>query len=291
MEETTEQPASTESVPTPAEGETRQYADTSTSPEDGLLDASTEPETENEDDDGEEIDYDGEKYKIPKVLKDAFLRQQDYTQKTQLVAEQRREIEVQAQQVQHQAELQRQHVAEYAEAYTLDAQLKQYQQIDWQNLIDTDPVQAMKLDRQMRELQQRRDDVVASVTQKQNQQAIQTQQETAKRMNEGRALLEREIKGWSPEVAKELTAYGQTIGFTKEELAQVNNPRAVMLLHKAWQFDQLMKKQATPKAKPETQEKPITRITASKGTAVKSPSQMTDKEFAQWRQKQIKNRT
>ena len=56
------------------------------------------------------------------------------------------------------------------------------------------------------------------------------------------------------------------------------------------QFDQLMKKSAAQKEKPVPQEKPVTRITASKGTATKSPSQMTDREFAKWRQTQIKNR-
>lgn len=264
--------------------------DTSTSPEDDQTD-STDPASllEAETDD-EEIDYDGEKFKVPKKLKEAFMRQQDYTQKTQTVAEQRKAVEAQEAEIQRKAQLQQQNIAEYAEAYSLDNQLKQYQQIDWQQLIEADPVQAMKLDRQMRELQQRRDQVVTSVTQKQQQQALQMQQETAKRLQEGRAVLEREIKDWSPELGKKLLDYGQSIGFKAEELANVTNPVAVKLLHKAWQFDQLMKKSASEKDKPVPQEKPVTRITASKGTAQKNPSQMTDREFAKWRQSQIAKR-
>jgi len=264
--------------------------DTSTSPEDDQTD-STDPASllEAETDD-EEIDYDGEKFKVPKKLKEAFMRQQDYTQKTQTVAEQRKAVEAQEAEIQRKAQLQQQNIAEYAEAYSLDNQLKQYQQIDWQQLIEADPVQAMKLDRQMRELQQRRDQVVTSVTQKQQQQALQMQQETAKRLQEGRAVLEREIKDWSPELGKKLLDYGQSIGFKAEELANVTNPVAVKLLHKAWQFDQLMKKSASEKDKPVPQEKPVTRITASKGAAQKHPSQMTDREFAKWRQSQIAKR-
>lgn len=264
--------------------------DTSTSPEDDQTD-STDPASllEAETDD-EEIDYDGEKFKVPKKLKEAFMRQQDYTQKTQTVAEQRKAVEAQEAEIQRKAQLQQQNIAEYAEAYSLDNQLKQYQQIDWQQLIEADPVQAMKLDRQMRELQQRRDQVVAAVTQKQQQQALQMQQETAKRLQEGRAVLEREIKDWSPELGKKLLDYGQSIGFKAEELANVTNPVAVKLLHKAWQFDQLMKKSASEKDKPVPQEKPVTRITASKGAAQKHPSQMTDREFAKWRQSQIAKR-
>ncbi len=241
-------------------------------------------------DEDEEIDYDGEKYKVPKKLKDAFLRQQDYTQKTQTVAEQRREVEARQQQLIAQAQAQQQHLAEYAEAYALDNQLKQFAQLDWNALTDSDPVQALKLDRQYRELQQRRAEIVSSVTQKQQQAYAQMQRENAKRIAEGQAVRAREIKGWSPEMAKELVSSAKELGFQAEELGSINDPRVVKLLHKAWQFDQLIKKQATPKDKPVPQEKPVTRITASKGTVAKDPSKMTDKEFAQWRRRQIAQR-
>lgn len=259
-------------------------------PEVAPEDDSTETEALLPDAEDEEIDYEGEKYKVPKSLKDAFLRQQDYTQKTQAVAERRKAVEARAQQLAQFEQLQRQNIAEYAEAHSLENQLKAYQGINWQSLIDTDPVQAMKLDRQMRELQSRRDQVVASVTQKQQTQQLQMQQEAAKRLQEGRAVLEREIKGWSPEMAQALQAYGREIGFAPEELANVNDPRSVKLLHKAWQFDQLMKKQATPKEKPTPQEKPVTRIAASKSSVAKDPSKMSDAEFAQWRKRQIAQR-
>lgn len=255
------------------------------------LDAEGNPVVQDQaESDDEEIDYEGEKYKVPKVLREAFLRQQDYTQKTQAVAEQRRAIEAQAQEVQRQAQAHQQYIAEYAEAYALDNQLQQFGQINWAELIESDPVQAMKLDRQMRDLQQRRDSVVASVTQKQQQQALHMQQETAKRLQEGRAVLEREISGWSPDLAKQLNTYGQEYGFAPEELAHVSDPRQIKVLHKAWQFDQLMKKQATQKEKPKPQEKPLTRITATKGAATKDPSNMTDAEFAAWRKRQIAQR-
>ena len=262
-----------------------------TSFDSSLIEADSEsPETETtaEDDDSEEVDYEGEKYKLPKKLKDALLRQADYTQKTQQVAEQRKAIEAQAQQVQQHAEMSQRYVAEYAEALSLDKELARYANIDWNQLTDADPVQAMKLDRQMRELQQRRNEVVSSVTQKQQAQAIEQQRISAQRLNEGRAVLEREIKGWTPETAKALSSFGKEQGFTEAELAQVNDPRTVKLLHKAWQYDQLLKAK-TAKPEPVTQERPVTRITASKAT-VKTPDKMTDKEFAQWRHSQIRNR-
>lgn len=269
-----------------------QEASKDTSFDSSLIESDSESqdtETTAEEDDSEEVDYEGEKYKLPKKLKDALLRQQDYTQKTQAVAEQRRALEAQALQVQQHAQLSQQYVAEYAEALSLDKELAQYQNINWNQLMDADPVQAMKLDRQMRELQARRDHVVSSVTQKQQAQQFESQRIAAQRLAEGRAVLEREIKGWTPETAKALASFGKEQGFTEGELAQVNDPRTVKLLHKAWQYDQLMKAK-TAKPEPVTQERPVTRITASKGT-VKTPEKMTDKEFAAWRRAQIRNRT
>lgn len=287
MEQPAEMPESAEVIESADDG--NEPADTSFSPDDPIESESPDSLLEPADDD-EEIEHDGEKYKIPKALKDAFLRQQDYTQKTQSVAEQRKEVEARQIELQQREQVQQQNIAEYAQAFALDEQLKQYAAIDWNALIDSDPVQAMKLDRQMKDLQQRRDAVVASVTEKQRAQQFEQQQATAKQLESGRAVLEREIKGWSPEVAKQLNSYGQEIGFTAQELAQVSNPKAVILLHKAMQFDQLMKKQAATKAPPAPQEKPVTRITASKGTAVKDPSKMSDAEYAEFRRRQIAQR-
>ena len=272
--------------------EITQPADNSTSPDDPIESDSPSESLLDTPDDDEEVDYDGEKYKVPKKLKDAFLRQQDYTQKTQQVAEQRKAVEAQAAEIQRNAQAQQQNIAEYAEAYSLDNQLKQFGQIKWSELIDADPVQAMKLQHQMNELKQRRDQVVASVTQKQQAQALESQRETAKRLQEGRAVLEREIQGWQAgnEIDNALGNYGKDAGIPELSSLVAMVPKIGVVLHKAYQFDQLMKKQAAQKEKPAVQEKPITRISAVKGTATKDPSKMTDKEFAQWRSRQIAQR-
>lgn len=250
-------------------------------------DESSSAEVESDD---EEIDYDGDKFKVPKKLKDAFLRQQDYTQKTQSLAEQRKAVAAQAEQIRQQAELQQQFIADYSEAKAIEKQLAQYKELDWNALMEADPVQAMKIDRQYRELQQHHSEVVGNLAQKQQQQALLMQRENAKRLQEGLEVLKREIKGWSPEMAKNLTDYGQEIGFSAEELANVTNPNAIKLLHKAYQFDQIMKQKTRPQSKPVAQEKPVTRITTNNGRAQKDPSAMNQKEFDAWRKSFIKKR-
>lgn len=46
-------------------------------------------QAEAEAEDAEDIEYEGQTFRVPKVLKDAFLRNADYTQKTQEVAARR----------------------------------------------------------------------------------------------------------------------------------------------------------------------------------------------------------
>jgi hypothetical protein len=54
----------------------------------------------------EEIDFNGEKHRIPKALKGAFLMQADYTRKTQEIAERGRSLEDRETALQHHGRLQ-----------------------------------------------------------------------------------------------------------------------------------------------------------------------------------------
>ena len=246
-----------------------------------------EPEVQVESDD-EEIDYEGEKYKVPKKLKDGFLRQADYTVKTQTLAEERRAFEAAQQQFVQRQQFQSQHIERIAEVKAIDHRLEQFSQLDWNALTDADPVQAMKLDREMRTLQSTRGQHVAAITQAQEHAATQTSQATARSLDEARASLSREITGYgTPELTKALSETAKGLGFKPEELANVNDPRAVKMLHKAYLYDKLV---AEKKAPTPNTVKPITRVSGATATADKSPSAMTDAEFAKWRGRQIAQR-
>lgn len=258
---------------------------------DGDQSDSTEQVDSEEED---EVEIDGRKFALPKSaaekLKAERLMQADYTRKTQEVAEQRKAIEAQAAAVKQQAETHQQFVAEIAEVVAIDKQLQQYAQIDWNRLSDEDPVQAMKLDRQMRELQAQRGQLAHNVTQKQQQQTLVRQQESAKSIQEGLAVLERDIKGWSPEVAKQVVNYAvQNLGAKQESVAAITDPGLIKAIHKAQMYDQLVAKQVT-KPKPEAQEKPVTRIAAVKSSVAKDPDKMNSDEWLKWRNAQLKRR-
>ena len=238
--------------------------------------------------DEEEVEYEGNKYKVPKELKDALMRQSDYTRKTQEVAEQRKSIEQQQQEFQRNVQVQQQFMQDHAQLYALDSQIQQFSNLNWDEMISNDPVEAMKLDRQYRTLMEMRGQATTRIQQAQHELTLKSQQETAARLEQGKAQLAKEITGWSPEMAKELAAFGKEIGFSAEELGQIIDPRQVKVLHKAHLYDQLMKK-AKPAA-PKVEAKPVTKISSKTETARKDPDKMSIDEWTKWRNDQLKRK-
>ena len=262
--------------------------------EEEVIDSSSDEPTQVESDE-EDYELGDDKYRVPKTLKAHIeelkagnLRNEDYTQKTQTVAEQRRALEAERQEFVQRQQFQQQHIDKVAAVASLDRQLEQYQKLDWNAITDADPVQAMKLERQMRELQTQRESTVRDLNETVARATTEQQQATARQLMAAREQLAREIKGFgTPEVTKALTETGKAFGFKPEELANVNDPRAIKLLHEAYLYRKLVaeKQKVT---KPEI--KPITRIGGAAATSQKSPGDMTDKEFASWRKRQIAQR-
>ena len=60
---------------------------------DEVIESESDNADDEQDPDLDEIDFEGSRYKVPKALVPAFMKNQDYTQKTQTLAEERREFE------------------------------------------------------------------------------------------------------------------------------------------------------------------------------------------------------
>lgn len=188
------------------------------------------------DDDYVEVEYEGKQYKLPPELKDAVLRQSDYTRKTQEVAELRKQAEQEREYLNLQAQMQTQFSQGYAQLTALDNQLAQYEKINWSELIDSDPVQAMKLDRQYRELQQYRNNTHNHLQSAQAQFQQQSQEHLAQQLAQGAARLQAEIPGWGTELAAQIRKTGMDYGFSEYELERVYDPRYVKVLHDAMKY-------------------------------------------------------
>ena len=285
MEET-EQLAPQESTPEPEE-------DNSLFPETNEEAQDTDPVEAPEVDDSEEIDHEGEKYKLPKKLaeewKNGRLRQQDYTVKTQDLAKQRTEFEAAQQEFVARQQFQQQHIQAVAKVMAIDERLEQFSKLDWNALTDADPVQALKLDRQMRELQQQKAQQIEGLQQSQAKLTFEQQQATARRQQEAREELSKDIPGFgTAEVQKQLLEVGKAAGYKQEELASVQDPRAVKLLHKAYLYDQLIAKAKAP-VTTSANITPITRVTGASAATQKSigDKALSDADYNRMRREYI----
>lgn len=245
-----------------------------------------ESDTDEPDDDSEEVDYEGEKFKVPAKLKDALLRQADYTRKTQEVAEVRRQAEAERQLFEQQKQFHFANMQEVARVIAIDQQLQQYAAINWDQLENSDPVQAMKLQRQFRELQAQKAQAETTVAQRHSAMQQAQQQEAAMRLNEGQRVLKREIPEWGPELALKLKEFGLKEGLSAKKINSMDDPSDVLSLYARFQLSE-MKAKATKKPQ-QVQTKPVTKIQAVKATANRDPDKMGADEWLKWRNSQLK---
>lgn len=178
----------------------------------------------------------------------------DYTQKTQQVAEQRKELEAYAQQIQMQEQAFQQQVQlnnvlieDVAKITTLDQQLSQYSNVNWQELSDNDFVEAQKHFFTYNQLQQERSQLVSQFEAKKQQIAAQQSQLMADRVAKGKEVLAKEIPGWSQETTQQLVSVGKDYGFSDAELNSIVDPRHVKVLHDAMQWRKLQQNSSVKK--------------------------------------------
>lgn len=175
----------------------------------------------------------------------------DYTQKTQLVAEQRKQVEQYAQAIQAQEQMLQQQIAmqqalmqDIAQVTALDQQIEQFNQLNWQALSDSDPVEAQKLFFQYNQLTQHRQAMANELGGKQQYLQQLQAQAIQQRVAEGAEILARDIPNWSKDMAIELRNGGiNEYGFSPQEMAQVIDPRHVKVLNDALQWRKLQANQ------------------------------------------------
>ena len=203
----------------------------------------------------------------------------DYTQKTQQVAEQRKELEAYAESIkaqeqafQEQMQLNNVLIEDVAKITALDQQLNQYANVNWQQLSDNDFVEAQKLFFTYNQLQQERSTLVSQFEAK-KQEVVQKQtQLMAEKIAKGKEILAKEIPNWSPETNQALLSTGKDYGFTDAELNAIVDPRHVKVLHDAMQWRKLQQKDSIVKKKVSSA-KPVVKPGAKDAKAEASSNQ------------------
>lgn len=233
-------------------------------------------ENENEDADEtdeaeeiEEIEFDGKKYQVPAELKDAFLRQADYTRKTQEVAEQRKQAEQYFANLQEKEQIIARNIEQISAIKQIDAQLQQIQQVDLIALSEQDPARAQQVYLYQQQLKDARNEQFRILQQSEAERLERNNQSYEKELVENYKILERDIPNWSPELAAKLADFGvNSLGFTAEEISQVSDARLIKLLYKAYNNDQMLSRAKRKKTEKQTI-KPVSKVSKAKSSVSK----------------------
>lgn len=249
---------------TPADSDNEAVEDEATLQAEGTEGEETKTES-TEDDEYEDFEHEGEKYKVPKALKlkDGYLRQADYTRKTQEVAEQRRAVEAERESFKQSQAAQKTYVADVGRLHVIDDQIAYYQKVDWPTLAQSNPDQYQQHRAIYETLKDQRELTSKKVTEHETKAKSEGDSERSKRIQGTVETLVREIPGWNDELAgKTIKFAAEKYGLTEAEaLALAETPFAAKLIkmvHGAMTVAEAAQKARTAieKAKPNADAKP-----------------------------------
>lgn len=228
-----------------------------------------------------EIEIDGKKYQVPAELKDGYLKNGDYTRKTQEVAEMRRSAEAKIEEAAKHFQASQEFIQANAVLLNVEQQLQQYQNVNWDQWEQEDPMAATSHWRQFQTLKEQRGQVAHYLEKTQAERNAKAERDIANRLHETQQFAQKEIPGWTPEVHAKISGFAERVGFSRDQLRAAMTPQIYKVLHLAWLGEQSMQKQKAAPARPQAPVKPLTTVTPKASPAGrKSVTDMSVDEMA-----------
>ena len=192
-----------------------------------------------------EIEYEGEKFKIPRQLEKAILQERDYTRKTQELAEQRRQVEHErkvANAVKMDRDFNESIATEVDQLRAIDGYMRHLEGIDVRTLPLDDQIAHLA---EIARVPRQREAIQRSIEGKRAK-FDQTMQEHLTTIRQSaKEALSKSIPGFSDEVLGTITSYSKTLGFSEQDIdAITTDPRSSSVLYKAMQYDKLQSNKA-----------------------------------------------
>ena len=216
-----------------------------------------EEESEGEITEEEEAEFlfevDGQELSADELRK-GYLRQSDYTKKTQSLSEQRKEMEslteqygAQLQQIQ----AERQQYIQHLQAHSENQDIKKFD-IDWERLRLEDPLEYVTKRQEFQEAKEKAEEVKTKAKQAMVRSAAEKEQQWAKVVEDEKSKLIAALPEWGEtdsqrQLATELRSYAQTLGYSEPEIDSLVDHRSFLVLRKAMLYDEMQN--ANPKAK------------------------------------------
>lgn len=240
-------------------------------------------------DDTDEIEVAGTKYKVPKAVKPLVMMHEDYTRKTMTLAEERKAVAAEKEAV---AQVRAADEAEFTASVNLAAlrqQAAQYEAIDWNGWSDTDPVEAMKADRQFTKVKEQIADLAGKLQGHQQWKAQTAERESATRRAATLAAAATKIPDWSPTKQQDLETFAVDFGYTKDTFAHATADDYALLNLAKLGAQYQAAKAAAAKQKTAQATQPAPEV-GGNTPAGKPTNLMTDAEWEKWREADLQKK-
>jgi hypothetical protein len=187
-----------------------------------------------------ELEWDGELIEAPKSVAEALMRNKDYTEKTQEIATQRKELEIRSEglrQLQAQSEFANSIQNEVLEIYTAQMEVK--------NLTDYLEANARELGAQDFQTVQvelkKRERVIAEksaeLQQKHNEHQQAVEQSRKELRDKSTEVLRQKVPGWNDKSEQDIREYALSQGIPEQLYNTVVDPTEKLILYKAMRYD------------------------------------------------------
>ena len=188
-----------------------------------------------------------------------YSRQQDYTQKTQQLAEYKRQIDTAAQQMQQEVTQTQQVRAQYVDALATAIEgnythLQQFANVDWEKLKTEDREEYLTKRDDYRQAQEGIEQLKAQAGQAQQQQHQEMQVQHQQVLQEEHAKMVSILPEWNDPntqraIAKTVSEFALSKGYSQEELSQLVDHRSILVLMQAKAYEDMTRKQHEIRAK------------------------------------------
>ena len=228
-------------------------------------DESEESDEEEVEDESEEttlytVTVDGEEHEVTEEeLVKGYSRQADYTRKTQQLAEHRKQIDQAVEQykgeIAQTQQAREQYVSAVAQAIETNySHLQQFQNVDWERLKTEDREEYLTKRDDYRQAQDQIQSLQAAQGEAQNQAAAEAENEHQRTVQEEHQKMVSIIPQWGEAetrqaIAKTVSEFALTKGYTQEELNQLVDHRSILVLMQAKAYEDMQKKQNTVRSK------------------------------------------
>jgi hypothetical protein len=197
--------------------------------------AATPPETVEE---TFELELDGDKFVLPKKLEKAVMQEKDYTQKSQSLAENRKDVERQLAQlklVQSETEFHKSVAPDLKQMSLIDAVLEEYQKLNWAGMA-TDELIRKRMD--VEQYKDAKNALEQGIAAKRSQFDQHVKTELDRLRSEASETLKKRVN-WSDETESQVRSYVKDLGITDAEYDGVYDPRHKQILFEASQYRKL----------------------------------------------------